>query len=233
MTRRTERDLYPPVKALLESLGFTVRGEVNGCDVVAVRGDDLVIVELKRAVNLELLLQAVDRLRLTDAVYLAVEAPRRARGSRRWTQVRHLCRRLGLGLITVHFTGGGPTAAVQFDPELWRPRPKAGQRAALLREFQRRSGDFNVGGTTRAPLITAYREDALRIAAYLQAHGPSPVRAIRAATGLQAAGPVLQRNYYGWFARVARGVYRLSPEGEDALRAYAHVVAAQAAPPRG
>ena len=78
MTRRTERDLYPPVKALLESLGFTVRGEVNGCDVVAVRGDDLVIVELKRAVNLELLLQAVDRLRLTDAVYLAVEAPRRA-----------------------------------------------------------------------------------------------------------------------------------------------------------
>ncbi len=224
MTSRTERDLYPPVKALLEDLGFTVRGEVNGCDVVAVRGEDLVIVELKRAVNLALLLQAVDRLRLTDAVYLAVEAPRRARGNRRWTQVQHLCRRLGLGLITVHFAGAEPVAAVQFDPEPWRPRPKARERAALLREFQRRSGDFNVGGTTRAPVITAYRQDALRVAAHLAEHGPSAVKAIRAATGVHSAGPLLQRNYYGWFERIARGVYRLSPAGEEALRTYAHVV---------
>jgi len=225
MSRRAESDLYPPVKALLEGLGFTVRGEVNGCDMVAVRDDALVIVELKRTVNLDLLLQAVDRLRLTENVYLAVEAPRRrSRGNRRWTQVQHLCRRLGLGLITVHFTAGGPAATVLFDPSPWRPRPDSRNRAALVREFGRRSGDFNVGGSARVPLITAYREDALRVAAYLKAHGPSAVKDIRAGTGLQAAGPLLQRDYYGWFQRTARGVYQLSPAGEDALRTYAHVV---------
>lgn len=223
LAERAERDLYEPVKSLLEGLGFTVRGEVNGCDLAAVRGDDLVIVELKRTVNLDLLLQAVDRLRLTDLVYVAVEAPRRVRG-RRWTQIQHLCRRLGLGLMVVRFTGGGPAAAVLFDPEPWRPRPRSRQRAALLREVARRSGDYNVGGSTRSPLITAYREEALRIAAYLREQGPSAVRTIRAATGVEAAAPILQRNYYGWYERTARGVYRLTPAGEEALRTYAHVV---------
>jgi hypothetical protein len=230
LAERAERDLYLPVKSLLEGLGFAVRGEVNGCDVAAVRGDDLVIVELKRTVNLDLLLQAVDRLRLTDLVYVAVEAPRPAR-SRRWSQVQHLCRRLGLGLIVVHFTGGTPAAAVVFDPEPWRPRPRSRQRAALLREMARRSADYNVGGSARAPLVTAYREDALRIAAYLRDQGQSPVRSIRAATGVQAAGPILQRNYYGWFQRAARGVYQLTPAGEEALRTYAHVVSGWAGGP--
>ncbi|MFS8640583.1 MAG: DUF2161 family putative PD-(D/E)XK-type phosphodiesterase [Symbiobacteriaceae bacterium] len=224
MAERAERDLYPPVKALLEGLGFTVRGEVNGCDLVAVRGDELVIVELKRSVNLDLLLQAVDRLQLTDRVYVAVEAPRRSRQGRRWSQVQGLCRRLGLGLIAVHFTGAGPAAAVLFDPEPWHPRPRARPRAALLQEFRQRTGDFNTGGTAREPLITAYREDALRIAAYLQSRGPSAVKAVRAATGVNRAGPMLRRNHYGWFERMARGVYRLTPAGEEALRRYAHVV---------
>ena len=44
-----ESDLYAPVKALLEGQGYVVKGEVRGCDVVAVRGrEPPVIVELKR-----------------------------------------------------------------------------------------------------------------------------------------------------------------------------------------
>ena len=89
--------LYGPVKALLESQGYSVKGEVVGCDVVAVRGDEPpVVVELKRQFGLGLVLQGIDRLALTDAVYLAVGAwpPRPA-------AVRRLCRRLGLGLIVV------------------------------------------------------------------------------------------------------------------------------------
>jgi hypothetical protein len=64
-----ESDLYAPVKALLEGQGYSVKGEVRGCDVVAVRGSEPpVIVELKRTFGIGLVLQAVNRLTLTDAV---------------------------------------------------------------------------------------------------------------------------------------------------------------------
>ena len=68
-----ESDLYAPVKALLEGQGYVVKGEVRGCDVVGVRGEEPpVIVELKRVFGLSLVLQGVDRLALSDRVYLAV-----------------------------------------------------------------------------------------------------------------------------------------------------------------
>jgi hypothetical protein len=58
-----ETSLYLPVKRFLEGRGFIVKGEVGGCDLVALGGDDsslVVIGELKLAFNLELILQAVD-----------------------------------------------------------------------------------------------------------------------------------------------------------------------------
>src|SRR5439155_26841386 len=84
-----ESDLYAPVKALLEGQGYSVKGEVRGCDVVAVRGKEPpVIVELKRAFGLGLVLQGVDRLAASDRVYLAVgQWPKRMKNGRK------LCRR--------------------------------------------------------------------------------------------------------------------------------------------
>ena len=78
-----ETTLYPPVKRFLESLGFEVKGEVCGCDVVALdKGvpTSVVIAELKLTFTLDLLLQAVDRLPACDDVWLAVRASRRGRG---------------------------------------------------------------------------------------------------------------------------------------------------------
>jgi hypothetical protein len=221
---RRESDLYTPIKAFLQGQGYTVRGEVNGCDLVAVRGDEMVIVELKVTFNLALLIQGVDRQAITDAVYLAVEAPRRNRSGSRWNEIRGLCRRLGLGLIFVHFTGKEPTVEVICDPEPYMPRKQPKVRGQLLKEFQRRSGDYNTGGVTRRPIVTAYREEALRVAAYLRKHGPSKTRAIRTETGLARAAQILQRDAYGWFERVETGVYRLTPKGEQALVLYADVV---------
>src|SRR5262245_42240655 len=102
---RAEADLYPAVKAFLEAQGYVVKAEVRGWDGVVVRGDEPpVIVELKLAFSLALVLQGVDRLTLTDRVYLAVGRPRGRRG-RRGSVLRRdvcdLCRRLGLGLMTV------------------------------------------------------------------------------------------------------------------------------------
>src|SRR6266850_6420508 len=93
-----ETDLYPAVKAFLEGQGYDVKAEVRGCDVVAIRADEPpVIVELKLSFGLALVLQGVDRLALTDRVYLAVIRPDRKStrlNSSHRRDVRDLCRRL-------------------------------------------------------------------------------------------------------------------------------------------
>jgi len=223
---RKESDLYAPIKEFLQGQGYTVRGEVNGCDLVGVRDEEIVVVELKVAFNLALLLQGVQRQTMTEVVYLAVEAPKRTRSGPRWSEIRSLCRRLGLGLIFVHFAGRKPTVEVICDPESYTPRKQPKMRGRLLKEFQRRSGDHNTGGVTRRPVVTAYREEALRIASYLRLHGPSKTKAIRTGTGVTKATTALQRDVYGWFERVEKGVYRVTPKGEQALVLYADVVAA-------
>jgi hypothetical protein len=227
-----EAALYRPVKHFLESCGYQVKGEVRGCDLVARRGDEPpVIVELKLRFTLALVLQGVDRLAITDRVYLAVpRPPRRARGlSPEAPAVRRLCRRLGLGLMLVGQRG---TIAIIEEPVPYRPRRAAVRTALLLVEFARRTGDGNIGGRNRTPIVTAYREDALRCAQALALAGAEPMRLreLRAATGVADAASILQRNVYGWFARLGRGSYALSAAGHQALGQFADTVAVLAAP---
>src|SRR5204863_404955 len=123
-----EAALYLPVKRFFEKSGFDVKGEVNGCDLVAYRGDEPpVIVELKLRFTLALVLQGIDRLAISERVYLAVpRPPRTARGlSPEAPGVRRLCRRIGLGLLLVGRRSG--TIAVIEEPVPYRPR-----RAAAL-----------------------------------------------------------------------------------------------------
>src|SRR5260370_3499147 len=69
----SEASLYAPVKRFLERLGYEVKGEVRGCDLVARRGDEPpVIVELKLRFNLALVLPRIDRLAVSERVYVAV-----------------------------------------------------------------------------------------------------------------------------------------------------------------
>lgn len=208
-----ESDLYAPVKALLEGQGYVVKGEVRGCDVVAVRGTEPpVVVELKRAFGLGLVLQGVDRLALTDLVYLAVGA-----WPKQMKNVRKLCRRLGLGFIVV----AGAKADVVLDPAPYKPRPNKRKAGRMLGEHARRVGDPNLGGQAmRAPLMTAYRQEALRCAALLAVNGPMKVATLRASGDVPKAARILQDDVYGWFERVERGVYALSPKGKLGLESF-------------
>lgn len=215
--RPAETELYPPIKSLLERQGYEVKGEVSGADLVACRGDDPpVIVELKAGFALALFHQAVARLAVTDAVYIAV--PRGA--GRGWQKALHenkaLCRRLGLGLMAVRLSDG--TVEVHLDPGPYRPRQSKPRRDSLLREFARREGDPNTGGSpARAGLVTAYRQDAVRLALYLSAHGPSKGADAARATGVARATRMMADDHYGWFERTAKGIYALTPRGADAL----------------
>jgi len=221
-----EAALYLPVKSFLERQGYAVRGEVRGCDLVACRRDEApVIVELKLRFTLSLLLQGVDRLALTPLVYLAVPRPMaRTRGVRPDAKpVRKLCRRLGLGLILIGRRG---VVEVIEDPVPYRPRQSKRRSTLLLGEFERRRGDLNIGGSNRVPLVTAYRQDALRCVQALAAAGPMRLGELRLVSGVAAAAPILQRNVYGWFDRVSRGTYGLTDAGEQALERFADAVAA-------
>src|SRR5712691_9011323 len=102
-----ETSLYPPVKRFLERLGFAVKGEICGCDLVAIRGEEpplVVIGELKLAFNLELVLQGINRSAACDQIWLAVRVSDR-RGRARDPRVRKLCRLLGFGLLGVSAAG--------------------------------------------------------------------------------------------------------------------------------
>lgn len=206
-----ETDLYPPVKQFLEAQAYTVKAEVRGCDVVAQRQDEPpVVVELKQALSLALLYQAVDRLSLVDHVYIAIPRPRRGVSS----ATIKLCRRIGIGLIVVSAAG---SVEALCDPVPYAPRTNSRKRGLLLREFSARQGDPNVGGSTRKPLMTAYRQDALKCAAHLHRHGPSRIRDVKAATQVDRAPSIFRDNVYDWFEKVARGIYQLSAKGRAAL----------------
>jgi hypothetical protein len=209
-----ETALYPTVRRFLEAAGFDVKGEVCGCDAVAVREGDplrLAIIEMKRGFNLDLLLQAIDRMRPADEVWLAVPITRRGRD--RDPRVRRLCRLIGLGLMAVDAATG--RVEVLAEPGPYRPRTDRRRRAVLLAEHARRHGDPSPGGSTRQPIMTAYRQRSLACAARLRS-GPGRPRDLRAA--VPDAGHILLRNVYGWFERVRPGLYRLTACGEEALQ---------------
>ena len=208
----SETRLYAAVKAFLEAQGFSAKGEVGGCDVVAVRATEppmLVICELKLSLSLELVLQAVDRMAAADAVWLAV--PRTRRGRDRDRRAVKLCRLVGLGLLTVNVGG---VVEILAEPEPYRPRPNYKRRSALLREHGRRRGDPTPGGSVRREIMTAYRQHALICAEALR-DGEASTRIL--AASLPGAPAILLRNVYGWFERVSRGTYRLSQSGKAML----------------
>lgn len=219
MTTAPEEELYAPVKAFLESQGYDVKGEVGAVDVMAVRGDEPpVLVELKNRFTLSLVHQGIARQSVTDAVYLAV--PHRP-GRRAYAAMRDnsaLCRRLGLGLMTIRQRDGFVT--VLADPGPYRPRKSKSRLGMLLREFQRRVGDPTRGGSTRKGLITAYRQDALRVATHLADSGSAKGADVARATGVVNATRIMADDHYGWFERIRTGVYTLTPAGAEALSSY-------------
>jgi hypothetical protein len=211
--RVPESSLYAPVKRFLERLGYAVKGEIGGCDLVGLCDDDRVVVvcEMKLRFNFELLLQGVDRTAACDEVWLAVRSAGRS-GRENDARARKLCRLLGFGLLGVS-PAGKVDVLVECGP--WRPRRDPRRRSRLVEEHRRRRGDPARGGGCRAPIMTAYRQQALACASAL-ADAPGRPRELKA--HIPAAPEILLDNVYGWFVRVERGVYAVTDEGRAALQ---------------
>ncbi|MFZ5989496.1 MAG: DUF2161 domain-containing phosphodiesterase [Bacillota bacterium] len=220
-----ETDLYNPVRNYLTDQGYEVKGEVRHCDVTAVKDDTLLVVEMKTSLNLDVILQAALRQRMTHCVYIAVPKNSKTLFTKRWQNICYLLRRLEIGLLLVSFKG-----TAYFVEEALRPEPfsremsrklSGKKRKLVLQEFSGRQGDYNMGGSTRKKLVTAYREMSIHIAALLESHGPLSVKALKdMGTDSKKTPGILQDNHYGWFDRVSRGVYALNEKGKEEINNY-------------
>jgi hypothetical protein len=209
-----ETSLYLPVKRFLEGLGYAVKGEIGGCDVVALKDDDpplVVIGELKLKFNLDLVLQGVDRAAAGDEIWLAARLSSRGQGRESDPRFRNLCRRLGFGLLGI---SAQDEVRILVSPSAPPARRDSKRRSRLVDEHRRRQGDPAVGGMSRAPIMTAYRQQALACARALE-QAPGRPRDLKRT--IPDAPKILLGNVYGWFTRLERGVYGLTDAGRDAL----------------
>ncbi|HMK64233.1 MAG TPA: DUF2161 family putative PD-(D/E)XK-type phosphodiesterase [Thermodesulfobacteriota bacterium] len=213
-----EIDLYGPVKRFLEGQGYEVKGEIKDCDVLAVRNsEEPLVVELKLSLNLDVLLQAVNRLSISPVVYIGIPSTCKAFKNRR-RRVIKLLKMLGVGLLTVVVNSKTSRVNVVLDPCEYKPRVDAKRQIRLLGEFAKRRGDTMPGGSgRRAKMLTAYRQQAIEIAQYLKDNGPTKAAIIAKALAEPDARSILYRNVYGWFDRLGEGIYGLSPRGRTEL----------------
>ena len=210
-----ESDLYLPLKQFLEIQNYDVKGEVHNCDVLAVRDTEApVVVELKLSLNLDVVLQCVDRLSLTPKVYIGV--PKQCKSlNRRRKPLFKLLKMLGLGLLVIDPKKERNNVEVLIDPAEYKPRKSKHRQERLLGEFASRVGDPNLGGIEKKNgTITAYRQKALAIALFLHQQGPTKAANIAQSLKEPKARNILYSNVYGWFDRVSLGVYDLSPRGK-------------------
>jgi len=213
-----EADLYPPLKSYLEQQGYAVKSEILNCDVVALREDEVaVIIELKLSLNLTILLQAVDRLKISNTIYIGVPKGLAVLKKRR-KQIIKLMRILGLGLIVIDPKAKIGNVDVMCDPGEYKPRQVKKQTRRLLKEFQERVGDPNRGGSSmQRGIMTAYRQKALAIAQYLLEHGETKAAVVAKALEEPKTRSILYANVYGWFERLGQGRYTISPRGKTEI----------------
>jgi hypothetical protein len=220
-----ESDLYAPVRDWLKEQGFAPKAEVKDVDIVALKGDTVLAVELKSILNLDVILQAVDRQRISDIVYIGVPKKGRLLFTKRWKMLIHLLKRLELGLLLVTMKGEislveEAIKPVEFDryKSVSQTRKK---RENIVKEYDKRKGDYNIGGVNRTKILTAYRESSLMIAYLMSLNGPLSVKKLKElGSDSKKTADIISKNFYGWFEKEDRGVYKLSVKGSDALIDY-------------
>lgn len=202
-----ESDLFPVLEKYFSKQGYRVQGEVCGCDLVALKGDNILIVELKKAFNVKLLYQAVRRLAITPDVYVAVMRPAAKQKMSYWQMLKSLSRRLQIGLLLVD----AGRVSVLAEPGPFQGKSSAKKKSQLLKEFNGRKISKNVGGVTGEKINTAYLENAVNISVILSKNKILSAPRLRELGTNEKTYSVLYHNYYGWFQREGDGEYSLKP----------------------
>lgn len=226
MAIESEAMLYAPIKDYLEAQGYLVHAEVKACDVVAIKGEDVIVVEMKRQFNLKLIMQAIQRQQVCSSVYIAFPVTKTIANRRRMNEIKALAKRLHLGLILVHDRPSGLAVEVPLLPDFQVFRVNVKAQKAFMKELLSREHSVNTGGITKQRIITAHKERALSIAAFLKVHGPMGIGDIATYLNLtkDVVGVDLRSNLYKWYRRESRGVYAFNDEYDDDFRNFGDLV---------
>ena len=217
-----EKEMFVLLKEYLESFDFTVKAEVKDADIMALKDEMILIIEMKTALNTTLMAQGIKRNAISDVVYLAVPRPsNKVLRSKLFKDKCKILRHLELGLILVD--ASKDDVEVILDPKQYQVKKQKKKRQALLKEFAERRTAYNIGGVNKTKIVTAYRELALLALEYMT-YEPKSTKELREYTKTKKIVDILQRNYYGWFERVERGVYQITELGKKALKDYKEIL---------
>lgn len=212
-----ESDLYRPVCDYFTSLGYDVQAEVKSCDLVASKDGETVIAELKTSFCLKLVYQAIERQSITDLVYIVIPRPKKGAKGTQWRNMLKLMKKLNIGIITVAMDSPMRAVDVVSVPDITDSSKNSRKKAALNKEMQARNMRTTTGGTTHTKILTAYREKSIFVLCIMELLETASPSAIANLTGIDNAGYILSRNYYGWFEKISKGLYCLSNEGLNTL----------------
>jgi len=213
-----ESDMYLPIKEYLEELGYSVKAEVKNIDILAKKDDSILVVEMKKQISLKHLYQGCDRQRMFENVYLAIIDPGyKKRRTKAFKEKLHILHRLRLGLIVVDVLKN--RTEVLLDPKEYVYKRNNKKRRLLLEEYSNRKSSLNTGGVTNKKIMTVYREQVIEIGKAL-IKAPLSIKEIREITSNPKTSRILNDNYYKWFDRVERGIYRLTEFGQNEIKNY-------------
>ncbi len=211
-----ETDVAEPIERFLENLGYTVRSEVNDCDITATKEDELLVVECKKSLSLKLIYQALDRQEFSDSVYIAIPllAGKQIPNQK---HLMRLCKRLEMGIIIVHFLKTKQRVEVLLDPREYRRVNRVKKRQSVLSEIANRSRNFNTGGT-KGSVMTAYKENVLEVARHLHTHEKLNTKKLKELGTGDKTYSILYKNFYGFFQKSdKKGYYELTDIGKSTI----------------
>ncbi|MBN2267929.1 MAG: hypothetical protein JXC35_00730 [Acholeplasmataceae bacterium] len=217
-----EKDLFLPIKSLLENQGFVVKGEVNDIDILAVKDDFMLAVELKTKITLKLIYQAIERFKICEKVYLGIPVEAIKSHQKNMKSFVLLLKRLNLGLIIVKKNRAEVYLdALEYDVKKSKERNQD-KKVKTRKEFSLRENTDVLGGT-KGIQMTYYREQVIQIAKVIEIHHTASPKMIKSETHIEKTSSILQKNYYGWFKRIERGQYQLSEIGINELKNLSHI----------
>ncbi len=211
-----ESDLFLPISEYFKKNGYTVKSEVKDCDIVAVKDDETIIIELKTSFNLKLVYQAIERQKLSDNVYVAIPRFKNSK-EKSFKNCVSLIKRLDLGLITVGMDTPLKFVEIINYPKASSVRKNKTKIKKLENEFQKRKIDKNIGGVNKTKIITVYRENCLKLVALFDIYGTLSLSDIKKYELTDNVSSILRQNYYKWFSKVEKGTYTLSETGKMTL----------------
>lgn len=207
-----ETELYEPVKSFFESQGYIVKAEINDIDILALKDDFTIAIELKVKISLKHIYQAIERQKLVDNVFLAI--PKATYKSHK-VSIRHfhlLLKRLSLGLIIFD----GDKVEVLFEPNYYDLDKSKSlnkrRKNKLLEDFNNLKKDANTGGS-KGQRMAIYKQEAIKIAKFLAVNPGSSPKDIKLATDVEKTASILQKNFYGWFKKDDYASYLLTEKG--------------------